>query len=243
MTAPDAASGERDVSDLWHLRHIDWLAELGGTAPEAPARGTVERRFERGEMVFAPTPNPHSVYVLGSGLVRIYRLSESGAETSFGYVAPGEVFGELPIFDDCPRESFAQAVRPSVVWKVPRDAFRRLLAERPGLVIQVTKQIGGRLKRIESRVEHLVFRTVRARVARMLIELAEDFGRREAGRVVIDIPITQGEFATLVGATRQTVNQTLREFVDRGLIGREHQHIALFKQDELLQLATLPLDE
>jgi len=241
--AASAPNEKADVSDLWHLRHVDWLAELSGSEPDALARHAVERRYERGEMVFAPTPNPHSVYLLVSGLVRIYRLSEGGAETSFGYVAPGEVFGELPVFDDYPRESFAQAVRASVVWKVTCEAFRRLLAARPGLVIQVTKQIGGRLKRIESRVEHLVFRNVRGRVARMLIELAEDFGRREAGRVVIDIPITQGELATLVGATRQTVNQTLREFADRGLIGREQQHIALLKADELEKLAALPVAE
>lgn len=228
------------MNDVWHLRNIDWLAQLGDEAVAELERGATQRRYARGEMIFSPTPNPQSVYLLEGGLVRIYRLSEAGSETSFGYVAPGEVFGELPAFGDYPRESFAQAVRPSAVWKIPRESFQRLLSSRAALVIRITKVIGDRLKRVESRVEDLVFRNVRTRVARMLTELAGDFGRIEGGRRVIDIPITQGELATLVGATRQTVNQTLRELTAEGLIGRENRRIVLFKPEQLQRLVELP---
>ena len=228
------------MNDVWHLRNIDWLAQLGDDELAALERGAVVRRYGRSEMVFSPTPSPQSVYLLESGLVRIFRLSEGGGETSFGYVAPGEVFGELPAFGDYPRESFAQAVRPSAVWRVPRENFLRAIGVHSALVIQVTKQIGNRLKRIESRVEDLVFRSVRSRVARMLLELARDFGRVEGGHRLIDVPITQGELATLVGATRQTVNQTLREFASEGLIGRENRRMVLYKPEEIRRLVEVP---
>jgi CRP-like cAMP-binding protein len=227
-------------SDVWHIRSIDWLAQLGEEELAALERGAAVRRYGRGEMVFSPTPTPQSVYLLESGLVRIFRLSEGGGETSFGYVTPGEVFGELAAFGDYPRESFAQAVRPSAVWKLPRESFQRAISLHPSLVIQVTKQIGGRLKRIESRVEDLVFRNVRSRVARILLELTEDFGRTEGGQQTIDMPLTQGELATLVGATRQTVNQTLREFVVDGLIGRENRRLVLYKPVDLRRLVEAP---
>jgi len=216
------------------MRNIDWLSQMDEAELAELERGAVSRRYARGEMIFAPTTQPHSVYLLQVGLARIYRLSEGGGETSFGYVAPGEVFGELPAFGDYPRESFAQAVRASQVWKIPRENFHRMLSARSALAFQVTRQIGDRLKRIESRVEDLVFRNVRTRVARMLGELAEDFGQNENGHRVIDIPITQSELATLVGATRQTVNQTLRELSAEGLIGRDNRRIVLL-QPELLQ--------
>jgi CRP/FNR family cyclic AMP-dependent transcriptional regulator len=222
------------VREVWDLRKIEWLAEVEDQDLAALERGAVQRRCSRGEMVFAPTPNPRSVYLLQSGLVRIYRLSEGGGETSLGYVAPGEVFGELPAFGDYPRESFAQAVQPSLVWKIPRENLQRILSTHSMLAVQVTRQIGDRLKRIETRVEDLVFRNVRTRVARMVAELARDFGRNEGGRWIIDIPITQGELATLVGATRQTVNQTLRELAGEGLIGRESRRIVVY-QPELLR--------
>src|SRR5690606_30084376 len=100
--------------------------------------------------------------------------------------------------------------------------------------------IGDRLKRIETRVEDLVFRDVRGRVARVLTELDQDFGRGEPGHRVIDIPITQGELATLVGATRQTVNQTLRELANDGLIGRENKLIVVYQREGLLRLLRAP---
>lgn len=222
------------------MRNLDWLEEMDAGERSELERGAVPRRYARGEMVFAPTPHPQSVYLLESGLVRIYRLSECGGETSFGYVAPGEVFGELPAFGDYPRESFAQAVRPSQAWKIPRENFRRLLSARSALALRVTRQIGDRLKRVESRIEDLVFRTVRTRVARMLGELADDFGQLENGRQVIDIPITQSELATLVGATRQTVNQTLRELSAEGLIGRDNRRIVVLRPELLGRLAAAP---
>lgn len=226
------------MHDIWHLRNIDWLRELSPGELGDLQRNATHKRYAGGEMVFSPTAKPHSIYLLESGLVRIYRLSETGAETSFGYVAPGEVFGELAAFGDFPRESFAQAVRPASVWKVAREPFQRLMTQRPALVVAITKQIGERLKRVEARIEDLVFRPVRTRVARMLVELSHDFGRPDGERLVIDIPITQGELATLVGATRQTVNQTLGELTDEGLITRERQRIVLVKPDRLSQLVT-----
>lgn len=224
--------------EVWYLRSIHWLAPLGETELAEFEHGSQTHRYMRGEMIFAPSAHPHSVYLLQSGLARIYRLSQEGGETSFGYVAPGEVFGELPAFGEYPRESFAQAVRTSQVWKIPRENFQRVLAARSALAIQITKQIGDRLKKVESRVEDLVFRTVRTRLARMLGELAEDFGCNENGYRVIDIPITQSELATLVGATRQTVNQTLREFSNQGLIGRDQRRIVLLSPERLQHLVT-----
>jgi len=222
---------------------VEWLSQMTPEELAELEKGATSRRYARGELVFAPTPKPSSVYLLESGLVRIYRLSEGGGETSFGYVSPGEVFGELTAFGDYPRESFAQAVRASQVLRIPRENFQRVLAARSALALQVMRQIGNRLKRIESRVEDLVFRNVRTRVARMLGELAEDFGQTENGYRVIDIPITQSELATLVGATRQTVNQTLRELSDEGLIGRANRRIVVLKPDQLNRMVSAAAPE
>ncbi len=198
---------------------------------------SVYRDYGSGETIFAPESHPHSLYLLERGLARIYRLSEEGSETTFGYVAPGEVFGELAAFGDYPRESFATAVRESRVWKIPHDSFRQLLQSRPDIVIEITRQIGARLKRIESRVENLVFRDARARLAHILLELAEDFGDGESPGNVIGVDLTQAELATLVGTTRQTVNANLRELEKAGVIGRMGRRLVLLKSDELRTVA------
>jgi len=220
------------LKNAWHLK-VNWFEKFDGSDLKKLQAASVQREYAPGEMVFAPTPSPQSVYLLEQGLVRIFRLSEAGGETSFGYITPGEVFGELAAFSDEPRESFAQAVRRSSVWRIPRPQFQQTLAARPGIVLEVSRQMGERMKRIESRVENLVFRDVRSRVADILLELGGDFGLEEAGGLLIDLPITQAELATLVGSTRQSVNVSLREFESEGLIGRKKRCFVLLKPDAL----------
>jgi len=226
------------VKDFWHLQDVDWLSELSYDERETLRKKSFRRQYDGGEIVFMPVPNPDSVYLLEAGLVRIYRLSETGLETTLGYVRAGEVFGELAVFGDYPRESFAQAVDPSMVWKIPRHSFQPYVESRPGLAFEVSKQIGERLKRIESRVENLVFRDVASRVILILLELARQFGlERKDGSVLVDVHITQAELATLVGSTRQSVNATLGELNEKGLVGREGRQVVILKPAELRQEA------
>jgi CRP-like cAMP-binding protein len=221
------------VSDFWHLHHIDWLSSLSDEATEALKRESTLRSHAPEEMIFAPTPDAQSVYILEKGLVRIYRLSESGDEATFGYVTPGEVFGELALFGYTERESFAQAVTACEVRQIPCESFERLLTSQASITIAITKQIGARMKRIESRIEHLVFRDVRARIARVLLELADDFGSPSGSAITIDLRLTQSEFATLVGSVRQTVNENLRRFEQNGWIRREDGRIVIRDRQEL----------
>jgi CRP-like cAMP-binding protein len=215
------------MSDFWHLHGLDWLAELSDAETARLLRTSSSREFARGATIFEPVANPQSVYLLERGLVRIYRLSAKGDEATLGYVRPGEVFAELGAFSDHPRESFAQAVRPSRVLRVPREELRRILDAHPRIALSVTMQIGNRFKRIESRVESLVFRNLRSRVAHILLELAEDFGRPEEGRILIDLPLSQQDVATLVGATRQSVNLCLREMREAKLVDYRNRRFAL----------------
>ena len=226
------------VNDFWHLHNLDWLSELSDAETADLQKQSARRDYARAEMVFSPSVHPDSVYLLEKGLVRIYRLAPSGAETTFGFVSPGEIFGELAAFSDRPRESYAQAVRPSVVLQMSRETMQRVLAAHPSIGLEITKQIGSRLKRIESRVENLVFRDVRWRVARILLDLAEDFGREHGRGVLIDLTLSQEELATLVGATRQSVNASLRDFEREGLLTRERRRFVLTRPADLRRTVT-----
>ena len=226
------------TGDFWHLHGFDWLSELSAAEASALRRSALQRSYEPGEMIFTPNPTPHSVYLLEDGRVRVFRLSVDGSETTFGYVAPGEVFGELAVFADAPRESFAQAVEPCIAWRVPRAAFQRLIEERPSLVLEVTQQIGHRMKRIESRVENLIFRDAQSRLARILLELADDFGVEREGVLQLELDLTQAEIGTLIGSSRQTVNACLRDLEAAGMVEREPGALVIAKPEELRRLSS-----
>lgn len=225
------------LAEVWHLHSVDWIRRLAGEDVEKLRAASAYRDYRAGETIFAPERDPHSVYLLERGLVRIYRLSSEGSETTFGYVAPGEVFGELSVFGNYPRESFAEAVRACRVWKIRASSFRQVMASHPAMALEITRQVGSRLKRIESRVENLVFRDVRSRLAHILLEVGTDLGEKDGDAVVLQVDFTQADFATLVGATRQTINACMRELEDDGIVGRRGRRLALLAPDRLRAIA------
>jgi CRP-like cAMP-binding protein len=215
------------MSDFWHLHGLDWLSPLSETETARLSGHSSSHEYGRGETIFSPNPQPQSVYLLERGLVRIYRLSRDGDEATLGYVRPGEIFGELGLLASQPRESFAQAVRPSRVWRVPGEEMLRVINAHPRIALSITAQVGNRFKRIENRVENLVFRNLRSRIAHILLELAQDFGKPEDGGTLVDIPLSQGDVATLVGATRQSVNLCLGELREAKLVSYRSRRFLL----------------
>ncbi|MDP6980380.1 MAG: Crp/Fnr family transcriptional regulator [Myxococcota bacterium] len=219
------------------LESIAWLAALGAGEWEVLRTRATRLSYSAGETVFAPTPDPHSIYILEQGRIRILRISSTGDEVTLGYVAEGEVFGELPGFGDHPRESFAVARAPSTVWRVPLTLFREWISSRPPIALEITRQMGDRMKRVESRVENLVFGDVRSRLAKVLLELAEDFGRTNGDTCIIDIGISQGELATLIGSTRQSVNAAMGALKDDGILRLSGRRTELLDQERLRTIA------
>ena len=221
------------MAGLWHLSDLDWFAELSQDEMQQLERSVHAQRFAKGDTIFQPSAEPRSVYVLKDGMARIYRVSPEGTEATFGYVRPGEIFGELAAVTARGRESYAEAVAPSVVWRVPIDLFRRLLGSRPGVGKSVAAQVGDRLRSAENRVEGLMFHDARSRLAFILHELGEHFGVQQGDAIDVEGSFTQSELATLVGCSRQTLNQCLGELNDLGLVEMKRRHIRLPKPDEL----------
>lgn len=215
------------MPELWRLNGLDWLSELSKPDTECLLRVSTWQECARGETVFEPASSPRCVYLLHAGLVRIYRLSAQGAEATLGYVPPGEVFGELQAFSDRPRESFAQTIRPSRVLQMPAPELRRLMDRYPRIAIRIAEQMGRRFKRVESRVESLSLRSLHARICVILLELAEDFGRERDGTLSIDLPLSQRDLSTLVGASRQSVNECLRGLREKRWIAYRNRQWSL----------------
>lgn len=199
--------------ELWHINSVDWLNELPSPSVDALRTGASISNFE-------PAVEPQDVFILETGLVRMYRSCARGEEVTFGYIQPGEVIGELAAFSSKPRESFAIAVERSTAIKIQKQVFAEAIQSRSSIVFLVAAQIEDRFKQIESRVEDLVFRSARSRLAQVILQLAEDFGEKTGDRWVIAIRLTHIELVTLVGASRPTVSIALGELEDDELITR-----------------------
>jgi len=219
--------------DLWHLEKIDWLSQLSAESTGLLKQDAVIRSFAKGEQVFGPHSSPEELFVLETGLIRIFRESADAQEVTFGFIRPGEIFGESVLFGGQSRESQAVAVEPSDVLVCSREVFLQAMTATPIMGFAIAKQIEGRFRNIETRVEDLVFRSARNRLAHILLQLADQFGRNEDGATVLPMQLTHKDLATLIGTSRPTVSLAINDLEKAELIGREGRLIRIANTDDL----------
>jgi CRP/FNR family transcriptional regulator len=226
-----------ESSGFWRSPKLEWLSAVPEVERDAIRARSHKQIVDRGGFVFRPGPVPSVLYFLETGLVRIHRVSDAGAEVTLEFIRPGQVFGELPFLLGGSWRSYAQAFCASTVWCTPHEVVLQVVGAHPELVLAITKQLAGRLLRIEDHLTALVFRSVRARLASMLLELAEDFGHSEGSAVTLDLPLSQEELSTLIGSTRPTVNAELKALIAAGMLTLSQHRVTLRDVAGLRQLA------
>jgi CRP-like cAMP-binding protein len=207
-------------------------AELGGLAALMRPRA-----YAREEVIYLRGDAGTAFYVIGSGRVKIALTSPDGKELILRRLSPGEFHGELALLDDEPRSADAIATEPSVLLVLQRDAFRQFLAEHPAVATKLLATVSQYLRRNAELIQDATFLDVPARLARILLELAGGDGADElppAGAVIPD-RMKQAELASLVGATRESVNKWLGSFERQGLISYERGQITLLRPGALRQ--------
>lgn len=150
---------------------------------------------------------------------------------------PGDIFGELAVVDDAPRDHLAEAYDDCVICAMSRDAVMRLIRQSPAIGFQITKLIGLRLRTLRSRVEELLCKSAHARVAHALLELASRHGVADADGILISLRLSQADLGRLVGLSRETVNAILQEWREQRLIQVDRRSIRLRDPDRLRQVA------
>jgi CRP-like cAMP-binding protein len=176
------------------------------------------RQYARGEVIFLEGDTGTALCLIAEGRVRIQLTGADGREVGINVYGPGEIFGEMALLDGEPRSADAIAQDAVLVYWLHRDDFSAFLATHSGAAIKMLAGLSRRLRHTTRLVHDAAFRDVPARVARVLLDLAEQHGRAADGGVQIGVRLTQSELATLVGTTRESINRTLRDFEQRGLL-------------------------
>ncbi|MBF8965485.1 Crp/Fnr family transcriptional regulator [Pontibacter sp. FD36] len=221
---------------LWHLENFSMLHILSKSEMEAMDRMAVMRNMPRNQVIYFPEDTSDTVFLLKKGKVKISRLSESGKEMILAILGPGEIFGELSITGQVKREEIAEATEDAVICSVSISDFQRMMEMNPKFNLQVTKFIGFRLKKIQSRLEGLIFKTAEQRVRYLLKELAEEHGRQIINNPeerVVKMRLTHEDIAKLSATSRQTVTTVLNDLEKHGLISYDRSRIFVRKYSEL----------
>lgn len=216
---------------FWYLKQIKVFSVLTDAQLEVVKDHTFVERVCKGTPIYLPGEAPDAIYLLKEGIVRISRLTEDGDQAPMAILDKGDVFGELEAVDGSVRNDIAEAVGDVLLCVWPRADFLAMLRANPDLHLQVTKTIGRRLRRLQTRVEDLVFRGATERLESLLGQLAEDFGEAHPRGVRIGIALTRDEMARLIGVTRQTVSETLTLLHQAGRLDYDGRRLILTQPD------------
>ena len=192
------------------------------------------RTFAKDTHLFREGDPGSHLHLVVRGQVKILRVGAGGSEIVFAVVGPGEVFGELSLFEpDGERSADAVALEPTECALLARDPVIAFLLAHPALLLRVISSLIGYIQRKDQAVAEVAFLDIPGRVARRLLDLAASRGERLAEGVVIRIPLSQRTLAGMVGASRENVNRALHRFVELGYISQARGSITVLKPDEL----------
>jgi len=220
------------------FKRVPLLAGLTETQLNALRQDLVRRQFQQGEAIFQQGDPGQMLYLIETGQVRIYVQDEEGQETSVIVYGPGEIFGELAVIDGLPRSASAVAMENTIVYTLNRDSFREHMRNSPQLALNFMKALSVRVRYSTQQVGSLTLLDVPGRLARKLLELAQQHGSVEPGGVQINLTLTQSDLGALIGTTRESINKTLGHFRRQGFIQAKHGHITIVDPDALRELGS-----
>ena len=209
------------------LSGLPLFAALDDDAGAALRGAMKQEHFARGDVIFDEGDQGDKLYAVVEGKIKLARTAPDGRENLQAVLGPGEMFGELSLFDPKPRTAGAVAVTDSVLASLAHDALRPWITGRPDVAVQLLQALAQRLRRTNDVLADLVFSDVPARVAKALLGLAERFGQPTSEGIHVVHDLTQEELAQLVGASRETVNKALADFSSRGWVRIESRAVVI----------------
>lgn len=213
---------------------------FGGLDQQTVARlaeASRARTYQHGQYLWFQGDAGDHLVVVVDGLVKVVVTSERGDEMVLVTLGPPETLGELALIDQRPRSASAVAVETTTVLMISHDDLMSLIRTDPVLLDALLGSIGALVRRLTEQASDLVFLDLAGRVAKLLVRLAEDHGRRQNGALVLDLGITQSDLAHMVGGSRPPVNRILQGLAARGLIAVDGRTIVIRDAAGLLRRA------
>lgn len=194
--------------------------------------------YDKGGYIFFEGDTDHRMYLLEEGRVKLIRQANDERIQLLSIHAPGEVLGEIPVFDPSGGPRTASAIAMNFGTRVAyleREALFAWLDEHPRVAVDMLQVLAGRMRSNNERICDLVFMDVPARLAKTLLNLASRFGEPVEAGLKVPHDLTQEEMAQLVGSSRETVNKALMDFANRGWIARDGRSIIIYQPGMLIR--------
>lgn len=215
------------------LRGVELLNGLSSEDLLRVAQMCQLSRFRRAERIFTESQPGACLYVVMEGRVKIFGSSTQGRSKTFAYLEPGDFFGEMSLIDEEVRSASASALEDSVLIMLKSDDFRKLSLSRPAIALTMLKTLSGRLRRANREIEALSFNNVLGRIAQILLDLAERYGKTTNEGILIDMTLSHKELAEMAGTAREVISRVISRFRRIGCVSFADSKLIITDRDKL----------
>jgi len=187
--------------------------------------------YKKGEFIYRQGESSDSLYIIHSGKVRIYRLSESGKEQVLRILNPGDFTGELALFKEGTHETYAEAMVDSSICLINRDDLQQFLMKYPSISLHILSEFSNRLEQTEKQTARFATEKVETRIALFFADCMD----KESKSNAIELPMSRKDLASYLGTTPETLSRKITELEKDGYIKqRSNKIIEIIDLDELL---------
>ena len=232
MSEDSRSDPSRSVAE--RFRNIPLFTRLTEEEVTRITQAARERTYPKNSVILFEDDPGDALYVVLAGEVKVVLIGEDGREVILSILRSGDFFGEMSLIDDQPRSAHVIATEDSNLLVLRRNEFRQCLEQAPRIALGLLQALSRRLRRADDKIGGLVLLDVSGRVARVLVELADEHDGEHIPR-----KITHHMLAQMIGSSRETVSRTIRDLGNRGLIEVSRKHITIRHRAGLEQLAGL----
>ena len=206
------------MDDRELLRTVPIFSELGPADLDKLVRLAARKRYPKDGVVFFENEAGDTLFMVADGRIKVTILGDDGREVILSVLGVGDFFGDMSLLDNEPRSATAIAAEDSELLSLSRADFEGLMKENPGIMSTLIRVLTSRLRHANHQISTLALLDVYGRVARVIVDLARDDGRRlKDGRIAFQRP-THQEIANRIGTTRETVTRMLKDLQRQGMI-------------------------
>ena len=190
--------------------------------------------YYKNEFVFREGEVTSTIYLIKSGRVRLFKISEGGKEITLDILKEDDIFGENTFLEDSKHTMNAQAIEDTFICSCDKEHFT-LLLQNPRTSLKIIQLLGKKLNDYTDQVANIAFRDVKGRISSTLLRLADEYGTPSPEGVTLNIELTHQDLANLVNASRVMVTNVLINLRQEGAIATKGQKISLLNKDLLIE--------
>jgi CRP-like cAMP-binding protein len=214
------------LSNLDLIRRVPLFSMLTSTQAEAVAEGVVKRRYRRGEIIVEQGRKSNALFILLTGRARVLTADNRGREVILAMLHPGDYVGEMSLIDNEPHSATVRAEVQTDVLVLGRAEFSRCLPEGTSLSYAILRGLVARLRNADRQIESLALLDVYGRVARTLLDMAEEM----SGVLVIRNKVSRQDLAKIVGASREMVSRVMKDLEERKFVETQPDGSVIIKE-------------